>query len=154
MYILKHMKSFLPNFQLCSLCVHRDTCTWTNFKGLWEKYQVDNTIFKLNKVHQYNIFSTSHNRCTFLPLHALTRKPIYKVCFKILSTVDRHNFVSRSHNSFTFWCFPYIKSMSHEYWQRECLPVCLRNVHNYAPKELSWAFSGSVLWLHLNLNDI
>lgn len=110
MYILKHMKSFLPNFQLCLLCVHRDTCTWTNFKGLWEKYQVDNTIFKLNKVHQYNIFSTSHNRCTFVPLHALTRKPIYKVCFKILSTVDRHNFVSRSHNSFAFWCLPDIKS--------------------------------------------
>lgn len=90
------------------------------------------TIFKLNKVHQYNIFSTSHNRCTFLPLHDLSRKPIYKVCFKIQSTVDRHDFVSRSHNSFAFWCLPDIKSMLHEYWQRECLPVYLGNMHNYA----------------------
>lgn len=137
MYILNHMKSFLPNFQLCLLCVHRGTCTWTK---LWEKYQVDNTIFKLNNIkeHQYNIFSTSNNRCTFLPLHDLSRKPIYKVCFKIQSTVDRHDFVSRSHNSFTFWCLPNIKSMSHEYWQRECLPVYLRNMHNYASKELGF----------------
>lgn len=147
MYILKYMKSFLQNFQLCLLCVHRGTCTWTNFKGLWEKYRVDNTIFKLNKVHQYNIFSTSHNRCTFVPLHALTRKPIYKVCFKILSTVDRHNFVCRSHNSFTFWRLPDIKSMSHEYWQRECLPVYLRNMHNYASKELGFQWFSTLITL-------
>lgn len=145
------MKSFLPNFQLCLLCVHRGKCTWTK---IWEKCQVDNTIFKLDniKVYQYNIFSTSHNRCTFLPLHDLSRKPIYKVCFKIQSTVDRHDFVSRSHHHSLSGAFPTLKACrTNTDKENVCqfiYAICT------ITHQRSWAFSSSVLWLHLNLNGI
>lgn len=141
------MKSFLPIFFSFAYSAFTEVSIHVHELRSLREISTFSTIFKLNKVHQYNIFSTSHNRWTFLPLHDLSRKPIYKVCFKIQSTVDRHDFVSRSHNSFAFWCLPDIKSMLHEYWQRECLPVYLGNMHNYASKELGFQWFSTLITL-------